>query len=524
MSNTNTPNASVSNQYFKNIFDAICNEKGILTKVEILENLKNVGILPSDPRIVKITQALDELRFSDEIDFEFFKDITSDSITLIESIVNKSFVINDFAVFKEDIIKIFDKVKENTSGNNATYIPQLARVNPDLFAMGFCSINGQMITLGDYTHPYCVQSTAKTITYCIATELNGESMVHNHVGREPSGVNFNAIALNKYNLPHNPMINSGAIMTCSLIKPEDNLADRFEYITNIWNKLSGGESIGFDNAIYLSEKESADRNYALAHYMKEVGAFPDKTNIHTSLDFYFQTCSIQVNAKIMAKSMSTLANGGICPFNNTRVFSPNTVRNCLSMMYSCGMYDFSGEYAFSVGLPAKSGVSGALVIVVPNVGSFALFSPRLDSNHNSVRGVEFSRLLVDKFAFHCFGHDDINDKINPVENRELLNPNLTFELIWAASTGDIPEIRRMLLLGADINSRDYDNRTALHLAAAEGHTNVVTYLLSKKADTNATDRRGTRPIDDARANHHIDIVKILEKIEKSTNHTKTSNI
>ena len=518
MSNTN--NKSVCDQYFKNIFDAICNDKGILTKIEILESLKNVGILPSDPRIVKITNSLNDLIFSDEIDFDFFKDITSDCIALIESIVNKSLVINDFTVFKDDIIKIFEKAKENVSGKNATYIPQLARVNPDLFAMAFCSIDGQMITLGDYTHPYCVQSTSKTVTYCIATELNGESMVHNHVGREPSGVNFNAIAMNKYNLPHNPMINSGAIMTCSLIKPEDNLADRFEYITQVWNKLSGGDDVGFDNAIYHSEKESADRNYALAHYMKEVGAFPNKTNIHSSLDFYFQTCSIQVNAKMMAKSMSTLANGGVCPFNNTRVFSPTTVRNCLSMMYSCGMYDFSGEYAFSVGLPAKSGVSGALVIVAPNVGSFALFSPRLDSNHNSVRGVEFSRLLVNKFAFHCFDHDDINDKINPVENRELAEYNFTFELIWAASTGDMPEIRRLLLLGADINSRDYDNRTALHLAAAEGHTNIVTYLLSKKADTNATDRRGARPIDDARENNHTDIVKIFEEFEKITNNTE----
>ena len=117
-----------------------------------------------------------------------------------------------------------------------------------------------MITLGDYKHPYCVQSTSKAISYCIATELNGEEKVHNHVGREPSGVTFNAIALNKHNLPHNPMINAGAIMTCSLIKPELNLADRFEYMTQVWKDLSGGERIGFDNAVYHSEKETANRN------------------------------------------------------------------------------------------------------------------------------------------------------------------------------------------------------------------------------------------------------------------------
>ena len=197
-----------------------------------------------------------------------------------------------------------------------------------------------MITLGDYQHPYCVQSTSKAITYCIATELNGENKVHEHVGREASGVTFNAIALNKYERPHNPMINSGAIMTCSLIKPELNLADRFEY--------TGGEHIGFDNAAYHSEKETADRNYALARFMKEVQAFPKSTDTHTTLDFYFQTCSVQVNANKMAKIMSTLANGGICPLTNKKIFSPTTIRNSLSMTYSFGMSDFSVAYAFSL--------------------------------------------------------------------------------------------------------------------------------------------------------------------------------
>ena len=198
-------------------------------------------------------------------------------------------------------------------------------------------------------------------------------------------------------------------------------------------------------------------------------------------------------------------------FNNKRVFSPTTVRNCLSLMYSCGMYDFSGEYAFSVGLPAKSGVSGSLVIVIPNVGSFAIFSPRLDSNHNSVRGIEFSRLLVEKFAFHNYDHDDVNDKINPIENRMLVDSNLTFELIWSASTGDISEVRRTVVMGVDINKGDYDHRTALHLAASEGHDDIVKYLISKKADINATDRWGRKPIDDAKTNNHNDIVAMLNK-------------
>ncbi|AJC49513.1 glutaminase A [Allofrancisella guangzhouensis] len=500
---------SVGQDLYKNIFHVICNDNESVTKSSILGVLDDSGVARDDVRVKTLIEKLGKFSRTENIGFEAFKDVTSDSINLIEKAISKSFVIPDFTAFRTEIQNIYEETKKNISGKVANYIPQLARVNPELFAVAFCSVDGQMITLGDYTHPYCVQSTAKAITYCIATELNGEDKVHEHVGREPSGVTFNAIALNKYNLPHNPLINSGAIMTCSLIKPEWNIADRFEYITKVWKDLSGGESVGFDNATYHSEKETADRNYALAHYMKEVGAFPPKTDIHTSLDFYFQTCSIEVNAKKMAKIMSTIANGGICPFTNKKIFSPTTIRNCLSMMYSCGMYDFSGEYAFSVGLPAKSGVSGALVIAIPNVGGFAIFSPRLDSNHNSVRGVEFSRRLVNRFSFHNYDHIDRNDKINPVENRMLAESNLVFELIWAASTGDLSEVKRAVALGVDINKGDYDKRTALHLAAAEGHENIVKYLVSKGADISTTDRWGKTPLEDAKINNNESIINLL---------------
>ncbi|AJI75296.1 glutaminase A [Francisella philomiragia subsp. philomiragia ATCC 25015] len=503
---------SSGDEYYKNIFNAICNNDGFLTKFDIIAILDDAGITNDDPRTKKLRAELNKLTVIDKIDFKKFKEITSDSTGIIEKSVNKGFTIPNFKDFRKEIEQIFEETKKNNSGKNATYIPQLARVDSELFAVAFCSVDGQMITLGDFEHPYCVQSTAKPITYCIATEENGEEKVHKHVGREPSGITFNAIALNKYDRPHNPMINSGAIMMCSLIKPEWNLADRFEYITNIWENLAGGDPIGFDNAVYHSEKETANRNYALAYFMKEVGAFPQNTNIDTSLDFYFQTCSIQVNAKKMSKIMSSIANGGICPFTHKKIFSPTTIRNCLSMMYSCGMYDFSGEYAFSVGLPAKSGVSGALAIAIPNVGGFAIFSPRLDNNHNSVRGVEFSKRLVEKFSFHNYDHIAHCDKINPVEGRGTIDSNLTLELIWAASNGDLSEIKRAVALGVDISKGDYDKRTALHLASAEGHEEVVKYLIRKGANPDAKDRWGRTPLEDAKANNHSHIVRLLEKV------------
>merc|ERR1711939_1055918 len=139
------------------------------------------------------------------------------------------------------------------------------------------------------------------------------------------------------------MINAGAIMSSSLIKPECSLADRFDHVMSIWKGLSGEIRPGYNNSVYHSEKATADRNFALAHFMREMGAFPSNTRIHETLDFYFQCCSIEVRAKEMATIAATFANAGVCPVSNNKIFAPGTVQNCLSLMYSCGMYDFSGE-------------------------------------------------------------------------------------------------------------------------------------------------------------------------------------
>lgn len=510
---TLTKNKRLEDSQYNNIFKAISNKEGNLYKKDIFSILEESGIERTDLRVSNIIQSLKKISDVTALSEEKFKEIIRPNITIIEKAVSKNLVIPDFNLFSKEIEEIYKEVIKNTNGRNANYIPQLARVNPDLFSVVFCSIDGQMLALGDYNENFCAQSTSKTVSYSIALELCGEEKVHQHVGREPSGVKFNEITLNKKNLPHNPMINAGAIMTCSLIKPELNLADRFEYVTQVWNNLCEGEGkIGFDNAVYHSEKETADRNYALAHFMREMGAFPKGTNIDNVLDFYFQCCSIQLNSKQMARIASTFANGGICPLTNKQVFSPNTVRNCLSMMYSCGMYDFSGEYAFTVGLPAKSGVSGALMIVIPNVGGFAVFSPRLDELHNTVRGVEFSKRLVNKFNFHNYDKM-INDgsKIDPRKNRLESSSNLTLNFIWAASQGDLSEARRSIVLGVDINKGDYDKRTALHLAAAEGQYDMVEFLIKQGADVNILDRWNNSPLHDAKDRKLTKIITLLRQ-------------
>ena len=155
-----------------------------------------------------------------------------------------------------------------------------------------------------------------------------------------------------------------AIMTASLIRPQEDIADRFDLVAATWERLCGGRRPGFTNAVYLSERQTADRNFALGYSMRESGAFRPGTDLLTALEFYFQSCSIEVDAEMLATAAASMANAGVCPLTEDPVFAPGTVQSCLSLMSSCGMYDFSGEFALTIGLPAKSGVSGAVLLVV----------------------------------------------------------------------------------------------------------------------------------------------------------------
>jgi glutaminase len=311
-------------------------------------------------------------------------------------------VIAEFEVFCEHLKKIYAQVETNRTGDVASYIPQLQRVNPEQYAFALCTIDAQQFSMGQSTVDFCLQSCCKPINYCLALEELGETYTHQHVGREPSGHGFSALTLNDEGRPHNPMINAGAIMCCSLIQRSLGVSERFEYVMNRWQALCGGQKVSFSNPVYLSERQTADRNFALGYFMREHKAFPPNIDLVETLEFYFQCCAIEVNAQALAVAAATLANGGVCPLTQERIFSSRTVQHCLSLMLSCGMYDFSGEFAFSIGLPAKSGVSGAVMVVVPNVMGFCVWSPRLDKHGNSVRGVEICRHLVNTCNFHMY--------------------------------------------------------------------------------------------------------------------------
>ena len=251
-----------------------------------------------------------------------------------------------------------------------------------------------MFSIGDTDISFSVQSCIKPIVYAAVVEDNGLEKVHKHVGAEPSGVAFNEVLLDDKHRPHNPMINAGAIATCSLYRFDLDAASRFRSFMDFLSLLAGGEKIGFSQETYLCEDETAWRNRALVHYMHDAGVFPKGSSPDQALDFYLQCCSIEVNTVSFSILASTFANGGVCPLTDVRGISPLAVKSMLTLMFSCGMYDYSGEWCVHVGLPAKSGVAGLIFVVIPHVMGIAVYAPKLDSHGNSVRGVEFYQRLL----------------------------------------------------------------------------------------------------------------------------------
>jgi len=488
----------------------------------VLVALEGHGLTRDD---VRVADAVTLLTSKDEITCSEFRKVMQDNNLIERALSTRSLAIPDFRTFCREVEEIRRATESNTSGAPADYIPQLARVDPDQYGVGICSVDGQRYSCGDSSTPFCVQSTTKPLAYAMALEQFGEEVVHQHVGREPSGRNFNERVLNQESRPHNPMINAGAIMTSSLVRPDLCLADRWDFVMDTWTRLAGGKKPGFANSVYLSESATADRNWCLGYMMQEAKAFPEKTDLKEVLEFYFMLCSIEVDAEMMSVIAATLANGGVCPLTGDRVFNARTVRNTLSLMSSCGMYDYSGEFAFQMGFPCKSGVGGSLVIVIPGVTGICTWSPSLDRLGNSVRGQDFCRALVERYAVH---HLDVRSSlgqspagsVDPQGKTELGRHKRTDDstgvhdcvgLWYAAAEGELVRLKQLISRGVHVDVSDYDGRTALHLAAANGHTECASFLIAAGADTTCLDRFGATPLDEAQRERHVDCVAVLSE-------------
>jgi glutaminase len=416
-----SPDAFISSHFaqtrnhVQNVYqDLQDHSKGYVSVTDLFNGLRKQGLEPTkNSEIINLIQQninpndtikSEQELLATEVPFDTFFNVVGDkdNDNIIARAFNNKLAIPDWEKFTEEITGIFEEVRANDSGKNADYIPQLAEVDPNLYGISVCTVDGQEFSKGDWDTDFTIQSCSKVFTYCVAAEDHGPEYVHEHIGFEPSGVAFNAFQLDDNNKPHNPMINAGAITTCSLIRNDLTASKRFTYITERFSEFAGDSTIGFDNATYLSEKDTADRNFALSYYMQENKVFPANTRIEDTLDLYFQVCSVLVSSKKLATMAATLANGGICPLTNKRCASPTTVKCVLQLMYSSGMYDYSGEWMNIIGIPAKSGVAGAITVVIPGVMGITMFSPRLDRRGNSVRGIDFFARASKHFKWSIF--------------------------------------------------------------------------------------------------------------------------
>ncbi len=269
-------------------------------------------------------------------------------------------------------------------GKVADYIPPLAKVSPNKYAISVCTIDGEKYNIGDYNEKFSIQSISKVLTLSMLAPNVGAEL-WNCVGKEPSGSAFNSLVQLEYEkgIPRNPFINAGAlVITDKLMEIYPNLDNSLlEYV----RELAGTEDIDFNPEVASSEYFTGERNKALAHLMKSFGNFKGK--VSKVFRSYCNHCSIEMSTAQLAQAFLFLANRGINPLNGKEVINTRDTKRINALMLTCGFYDESGDFAYRVGMPGKSGVGGGIVAVIPGKLSIAVWSPELNSKGNSFRGI-----------------------------------------------------------------------------------------------------------------------------------------
>jgi glutaminase len=295
--------------------------------------------------------------------------------------------------------EIHTKYQQNFCGKIAAYIPELAKADPSLFGIALVTADGQIYEVGDADHLFTIQSISKPFVYGLALEDHGVDYVLSKVGVEPTGEAFNSIVFDeRRNRPFNPMVNAGAIATTALIKGKGH-DQRLARLLRMFSDLAGRD-LEIDHAVYVSERTSGHRNRAIGYLELNFGMIDEPIDEH--LDLYFEQCSILVSARDLAVMAATLANNGINPLTGKRALDEQHVKNVLSVMHGCGMYDYAGEWSYRIGLPAKSGVGGGIIAVLPGQFGIGTYSAPLDEQGNSCRGIQVCEELSERFNLHMF--------------------------------------------------------------------------------------------------------------------------
>ncbi|QNL19936.1 glutaminase [Hyphobacterium sp. CCMP332] len=304
----------------------------------------------------------------------------------------------DFDTLLDDIAA--EARKSIGRGKVADYIPALARISPDKFGMAICGVDGSEYVTGDADERFSIQSISKVFTLILALQTIGSNALWRRVGREPSGTAFNSLVQleSEQGLPRNPFINAGAIVVTDAITAHS--VSPVLQLLSLVRRFSGKEQIYIDDVVARSEAEHGHRNAAIAHLLKSQGNL--KARVEDVLVTYYRQCAIAMTCRDLARAFVPLANGGKQWESGEKLMTPLRVKRINSLLLTCGLYDGVGNFAFRVGIPAKSGVGGGIVAIIPGKFSICVWSPELDELGNSLAGTRALELFARKTKLSIF--------------------------------------------------------------------------------------------------------------------------
>jgi glutaminase len=313
---------------------------------------------------------------------------------------SRSVVAPRHELVKQAVDEAYAKFKSDTGGKNADYIPYLAQVDSKLFGISVISTDNQSYSVGDTSYAFSLQSISKVFSLALAMQELGPDKVFERIGNEPTGRAFNSVVAVVDMPSHtgNPLVNAGAIATTSLIAGA-TATEKWNKILDFYGKAAG-EKLSLIDAVYQSEAATNQGNRALAALLLKYERIYSEPL--EAVDIYTKACSVGANVKQLAQMGATLANNGLNPVTGEQVIRPEFIPYILSAMTMAGLYDGSGGWAWHVGLPAKSGVGGAILAIVPGKGAIAVFAPRLDDAGNSVKAQKVITYVSDKLDYNLF--------------------------------------------------------------------------------------------------------------------------
>ncbi|KAJ0029033.1 hypothetical protein NQD34_004030 [Periophthalmus magnuspinnatus] len=493
------------------LFDSF-STNGRINVSHFFESIWSSGLHRSDPRLRESFFHMRKLQDSDgTIDKNSFHRCVTGSVSLILRALQGRFVIPDFSTFTDETQKLFSSCRHLSPAHEK----EKDGLDSIKWGVSICTVDGQRLSLGDWSSPVLLGEVSWPLVYGVVVDLLGADLVHRYVGFEEFSRYDSPFSLNKSGLPHTPLTETGAIVTTSLLQVTHSLTleqVKPSVVLNVIRRLCNKEHANLNCTSYTSSRDSSVQLSALSFYLQEKKCFPEKVDINAALDLMLQCSSTEVTCESGAAMAASLANGGLCPLSCDQVLSPAATRSLLSVMQTAGLKHHSTAFHFKTSVPAASSSHGALLAVVPGVLGLMAFSPETDLCGNPWRALHFCQELVSRFQLHSF---DIRTPFRQVlayrqwksesEGYQIMN------LLLAAFKGDVQSLRRYFLSGVDVNSVDYDGRSALHVAAAEGHVEVIRFLLENTgANPHLRDRWGSSPLNEARRQNRDAAVLMLQ--------------